>query len=105
MVECRACHEPIHKSHMVVHGCLMGPGYTETFYCCPACGQYTLAIYLDASTGTTAVSIHGPLPAAQTEAKLANLARCPNPNNPHCRCEAHREYFGVWLDEVLRSAG
>ena len=105
MVECLACHEPIPKSSALIRGGLGGDACTEAFYCCPSCGQYTLAIYKDSFFGKDSVSLSGPLSPAQTEPKLAIIARCPDQLNRNCVCEAHRAYFGAWLDDIWRGAG
>ena len=38
------------------------------------------------------------VPKAEGDAKLALIKRCDQPWNKKCRCDAHREYFGGWLD-------
>lgn len=105
MVECLACHEPIPKSTALIRGGLMGAAYTEAYYCCPACGQYTLAIYHDSFAGNDSISLTGPLTPEQTEPKLAIIARCPNQLDRNCICDAHKQYFGAWLDDIWEGAG
>jgi hypothetical protein len=105
VVKCQACLEPIPRSTALIRGGVSGAACIEAYFRCPACGEYTLAVYVDSLSGPDTVTLYGPLAAATTEAKLAIIARCPDPLNRSCQCAAHKEYLAAWLDEVWRGAG
>ncbi len=105
MVQCLACHEPIAKSTAVIRGGLMGHAYTEAYFRCPVCGQYTLAVYRDVGGGQDEVSYNGPIKPEQAEPKLAIIAECPDQLNRNCLCDAHRKFFAAWLDDIWEGAG
>jgi len=105
MVQCLACHEPIAKSSAVIRGGLMGAAYTEAYFHCPSCGNYTIAGYRDAGGGRDEVTYRGPIPAEQAEPKLAIIAQCPDQLNRNCLCDAHRKFFAAWLDDIWEGAG
>jgi len=77
---------------------IMGDEHIETYFFCEACGVYTVEDYHDRFMGDDEVSTSGPVSKDKGDRKLAIIARCPDPANKRCRCEAHREYFGSWLD-------
>lgn len=77
---------------------IMGDEYTESWYFCPTCQVYTVAVYHDRFSGEDDVGIRGPVDKPKGDAKVAIILRCPEPGSKRCRCPAHREYFGGWLD-------
>jgi uncharacterized protein YdeI (BOF family) len=79
-------------------GSIMGDEDIETYYYCDGCGQYTVEVYHDRFLGEEEVSIRGPLSKAEGDAKVELIKKCPEPWDKKCRCEAHKEYFGGWLD-------
>jgi len=76
----------------------MGDEYTESYYLCPHCGVFTVEVYHDRFLGGDNVSLRGPISKSEGEAKIELIRQCPEPWNKNCRCEAHRSYFGRWLD-------
>jgi len=79
-------------------GGVMGDEYIETYYFCERCQVYTVEVYHDRFSGEDSISIRGPIAREEGEAKIEIIRRCPKPGSKRCRCEAHREYFGNWLD-------
>lgn len=103
MTRCAACRHPLddfEKSLLaVMRGSIMGDEYRECYFRCPACGRFTLTVTRDRFCGEEVTVTDGKLlDAADAERRLAVVARCPEPWNKRCRCEAHREYFGDALD-------
>lgn len=81
-----------------ISGSIMGDEYIETYYYCDQCGQYTVEVYHDRFMGEEDISIRGPLSKAEGDAQVELIKKCPEPWDKKCRCEAHKEYFGGWLD-------
>lgn len=79
-------------------GSIMGDEYIETYYYCDQCGQYSVEIYHDRFMGEEDISIRGPLSKAEGDEKIELIKKCPEPWDKKCRCDAHKEYFGGWLD-------
>jgi hypothetical protein len=52
----------------------------------------------DRFLGEETSSSRGPVPKAEGDAKVAIIKRCTRTWDKKCRCDAHREYFGGWLD-------
>jgi hypothetical protein len=82
----------------VICGGIMGDEYIESWYFCAGCQVYTKENYRDRFSGEDDVSGHGPIDKATGDAKVALIQQCPRPRSKRCRCPAHREYFGGWLD-------
>ena len=81
-----------------ISGGIMGDEYIESYFFCPHCKVYTVEVYHDRFMGEDSVSTRGPIPKSEGDAKIEIIKRCSKPWNKKCRCEAHREYFGNWLD-------
>jgi hypothetical protein len=81
-----------------ISGSIMGDEYTESFFFCDTCRVYTVEIWRGRFCGEDSVVASGPLSKAEGDAKVELIKRCPEPWNKGCRCEAHREYFGSFLD-------
>ena len=81
-----------------ISGSIMGDEYIETSYYCDRCGQYTVEVYHDRFLGEEDISVRGPLSKAEGDAQVELIKKCPEPWDKKCRCEAHKEYFGRWLD-------
>ena len=79
-------------------GSIMGDEYIESYFLCRECGVYTVEIFHDRFLGEEDVSVHGPVPKAKGDAKVELIGQCSDPLNKKCRCQAHRSYFGGWLD-------
>lgn len=77
---------------------IMGDEYTESWFLCPDCQVYTVRNYHDRFSGEDQVRIEGPVEKAKGDAKVNLIRRCPEPWSKRCRCPAHKEYFGGWLD-------
>ncbi len=81
-----------------ISGGIMGDEYIESYYLCTHCDVYTIEVIHDRFLGEEDVSLRGPVSKSEAEAKIDLIRRCPEPGNKKCRCEAHRSYFGRWLD-------
>ncbi len=81
-----------------ISGGIMGDEYIESFYFCDRCQVYTVEAVHDRFLGEEEVTSRGPVPKSEGEAKIKLIKQCPQPWNKKCRCEAHRSYFGPWLD-------
>ncbi len=81
-----------------ISGGIMGDEYIDSYYFCSRCQVYTVELYHDRFLGEEDVSIRGPVPKEEGDAKVECIRQCPEPWNKKCRCEAHRSYFQGWLD-------
>ena len=59
-----------------ISGGIMGDEYIESYYFCKSCGVYTLEVYHDRFLGEEDVSVRGPLPKAQGDAKVELIRQC-----------------------------
>lgn len=103
MMRCSKCNRAFEAregkaSVASISGSIMGDEYTESYFFCHHCGVYTVAMYRDRFCGEDSVSVRGPIPKSEGDAKVELIRRCSKPWNKKCRCEAHRSYFGGWLD-------
>lgn len=102
MTRCAGCRHRLDDAASLVasmHGSLMGDEYVECYYCCPECGATTLSVVRDRFLGDEVVVTEAAvLSGDEARRRLALIARCPEPWNKRCRCDAHREYFGEALD-------
>ena len=102
-VDCSKCGTSLgegeHSARVaVISGGIMGDEYIDSWYYCRECQVYTLETYRDRFTNEDTVTVDGPIDKATGDAKVALIAQCPNPWSKSCRCPAHVEYFGGWLD-------
>ena len=81
-----------------ISGRIMGDECTDIYYWCAPCAVYTIRLYRDAFCGPETSRDSDPIPCDEGDRRLALIHRCPAPLDARCRCEAHREYFGAWLD-------
>jgi len=81
-----------------ISGGIMGDEYIESYFYCSRCEVYTVEVCHDRFLGEEDVSVRGPISKEEGDAKIKLIRRCSEPWNKKCRCEAHREYFGNWLD-------
>ena len=103
MIKCGKCGKPLGEGEQqepvaVICGGIMGDEYIESWYFCPTCQVYYLDNYRDRFVGEDVVTAQGPIDKATGDAKVALIRQCPEPWSKRCRCPAHREYFGNWLD-------
>ena len=103
MIKCSKCGKALGEGEQkgptaAISGSIMGDEYTESWYYCPDCQGYTLEDYRDRFSGEDVVSVRDPIDKAKGDAKVALIRQCPKPWSKRCRCPAHREYFGSWLD-------
>lgn len=76
----------------------MGDEETESWFRCPDCDVYTLRTSRDRFHGEEVVRPAAAVPAERAEQRVALIELCDRPWDKKCRCGAHREYFGGWLD-------
>jgi len=103
MIECSKCGKALDekgRSARVasIAGSIMGDETIESYYFCSNCQVYMVEIYDDHFSGEEDVRIRGPVSKQEGDAKVALIQRCSVPWDKKCRCEAHKEYFGGWLD-------
>ncbi len=103
MIHCSQCGQEIvgtggQKCAASIAGSIMGDEYIESYYLCDHCGVYTVEVYHDRFCGEDEVSARGPLSRADGDAKVELIRKCSEPWDKKCRCDAHRSYFGSWLD-------
>ena len=103
MIECLQCGKALtggEQNAIVasISGGIMGDEYTESYLLCGDCGVYTVAVFRDRFCGPETVSGRGPVSKAEGDAKIELIRQCSNPSDKKCRCDAHRSYFGSWLD-------
>ena len=100
MIECAQCGEVFEQEAGVasISGSIMGDEYTESYFFCSKCGVYTVEVYHDRFLGEDDISVRGPVAKSEGDDKIQLIKRSPEPWNKKCRCKAHREYFGRWLD-------
>lgn len=100
MIKCPQCRKILEQDAGVasISGSIMGDEYTESYFFCAKCGVYTVEVYHDRFVGEDDVSVRGPVAKSEGDAKVQLIKRCSKPWDKKCRCEAHRAYFGGWLD-------
>lgn len=103
MIRCSQCEREFDekekdKSMASISGSIMGDEYIESYFFCNNCGVYTVEIYHDRFLGEDEISVRGPVSKSEGDGKITLIQQCPEPWNKKCRCEAHRSYFGDWLD-------
>lgn len=81
-----------------ISGRVMGDECTDIYYWCSSCQAYSLRMYRDVFCGPELQRDCGPLTKQEGDRRLALIGRCAAPMNERCKCEAHKEYFGGWLD-------
>jgi hypothetical protein len=77
---------------------IMGDECTDDYYWCAACQVYTIRLCREMFAGPDVVHDSDPIPKEEGERRLAIIRACVQPGDERCRCEAHRAYFGDWLD-------
>jgi hypothetical protein len=102
-IKCLQCDQELggeHKEDIVasISGSIMGDENIDTYYYCSKCGVYTVEVYHDRFTGLEETSFRGPIAKAQGDIKVEIIRQCTRPWDKKCRCDAHRSYFGDWLD-------
>ncbi len=103
MLQCSQCEKDLDQEGKEgrvasISGSIMGDEYTDSYYFCSGCQVYTVKVYRDRFLGEDDVSIRGPVPKSEGDAKVELIRQCLEPWNKKCRCEAHRSYFQGWLD-------
>ncbi len=97
-INCPKCGGPVGMPVASMSGSVMGDEETESYYFCGSCQAYFIEHFRDSFTGGESASWSGPVPKADGEAKIALIRRCDQPWDKRCRCAAHKEFFGEWLD-------
>jgi hypothetical protein len=103
MIPCSKCGKDLseegkNSALASISGSIMGDEYTESFFFCKDCQVYTVIIVHDRFCGEEDVSYRGPLTKKEGDEDVKLIKQCSTPWDKKCRCEAHRAYFGVWLD-------
>ena len=99
-MKCVECGKEFDQSGRVasITGRMMGDDCTDTYYWCEACGVYTLRLLREIFVGPETESAGNQISKEEGDRRLAIIRRCAEPWDERCRCEAHKEYFGGWLD-------
>jgi hypothetical protein len=99
-LKCGACGRAFALPEQVacISGTIMGDECTDCYYWCEACGVYTMRLYRDVFTGPEVSHDSSPLSREEGNRRIALIRSCPEPYDGRCRCPAHVEYFGEWLD-------
>src|SRR5574341_1605702 len=92
------CGQPKEARVASISGSIMGEEYIDSYYFCSRCEVYTVEVYHDRFLGEDDASTQGPVPKPEGDSKVDLIRQCSEPWNKRCRCEAHRSYFGGWLD-------
>ena len=87
-----------HNPVASITGEIAGDEYTESYYFCSHCKMYTIEIFHERFSGNDTISLKGPVSETEGRKKIDLIKQCPDPWDKHCRCDAHRAYFGKWLD-------
>ncbi len=101
MLQCSQCGTELNEKDgwvASISGSIMGDEYTDSYYFCNRCEVYTVRIYHDRFLGEGDISIQGPMPKAEGDAKVELIRKCPEPWDKSCRCKAHQTYFQGCLD-------
>lgn len=99
-MNCTVCGKEFDKSERVagISGRVMGDECTDIYYWCPTCQAYSFRMYRDVFCGPETQRDCGPLAKEEGDRRIALIGRCASPMNERCKCDAHKEYFGGWLD-------
>lgn len=99
-IRCSGCGRPFDPAERValISGKVMGDECTDCYYWCERCGVYTVRLYRDVFCGEETWTDSKPISKEEGDRRLALIRRCPEPWRERCQCDAHREYFGGWLD-------
>lgn len=98
MIPCAGCGSPLDKPVAAMSGSIMGDEESEAWYYCATCAVYTRSRSRDRFHGEDETRRPAAFSKEKGDAQVAVIRRCAEPWNKSCRCDAHREYFGPWLD-------
>ena len=99
-VPCSLCGREFEPEERVacISGKIMGDECTDSYYWCGTCEVYTVRLFRDVFLGEETEHSSEPIPKDEGDRRLKVIRGCPEPYNERCKCEAHRAYFGGWLD-------
>ncbi|MCJ7627198.1 MAG: hypothetical protein MUO50_02305 [Longimicrobiales bacterium] len=99
-LRCSGCGRPFEGRERValISGKVMGDECTDAYYLCEACGVYTVRLYRDVFLGEEISRDSSPISREEGDRRVGLINSCAEPWNERCTCDAHREYFGGWLD-------
>jgi hypothetical protein len=97
-LRCPRCGGAAAKPVASMTGSIMGDEETESYYFCGPCQVYFIEYFRDSFTLGESARQSKELPKTVGDARIALVRRCETPWDKTCRCEAHKEYFGGWLD-------
>ena len=103
MIPCSQCgmdlsEEGKNSAIASISGGIMGDEYIESYYFCKQCQVYTVEVCHDQFLGDEDVAFRGPLTKKDGDKQINLIKQCATPWDKKCRCQAHLDYFGVWLD-------
>lgn len=103
MITCLQCGNDLtggeaRQSAASISGSIMGDECTDSYFLCGRCGFYTIEVVREPFAGEEIISFRGPVSRSEGDEAVALIGRCSEPWDKKCRCEAHRSYFGEWLD-------
>jgi len=81
-----------------ISGRIMGDECTDSYYWCEACEVFTVRFLREVFAGPEMTHDSEPISREEGDRRLALIRRCLEPYDERCHCEAHRAYFGKWLD-------
>ena len=79
---------------------IMGDECTDSYYWCGACEVYTVRLLREVFVGPETAHASEPIPKPEGDRRLTLIRSCPEPWDERCQCDAHRVYFGGWLDSA-----
>ncbi len=95
---CAHCGSSIDNAAASISGSVMGDEETEAWFYCSDCAAYTRVRGRDRFHGEENVRPGEPFSLERGDHQVGIIRRCERPWDKSCRCDAHREYFGGWLD-------
>ena len=96
--ECARCQQSLRGPVASISGSIMGDEESESWFWCEVCSTYTRTRSRDRFHGDETVRRGEAVSQEEGARWIAIIDRCSEAGDKRCRCDAHREYFGPWLD-------
>ena len=74
---------------------IAGEERIDSYWLCIPCGLYTVEAYTDRFSGSSYANIHGALTREEGRRIRDLIQTCPDRNDKHCNCDAHRSLSGM----------